>query len=179
MEEIPLEIQEDIASFCNKFRVNLLDIHSLETSDIFRTDLQEVFGFLKCQGDKEKLRQYVEENEAFRHMREDAFDVLCLYGEGRELAIRKEEYRTKEGMNMCTALRELKEEGREEGRAEVRAEMCTALKELREEGRALERAAINKLNILLVNDGRIEDLCRASRNLDYQDKLLKEYKIKS
>lgn len=56
MEEIPLEIQEDIASFCNKFRVNLLDIHSLETSDIFRTDLREVFGFFEVSGRQRKTK---------------------------------------------------------------------------------------------------------------------------
>ena len=72
---------------------------------------------------------------------------------------------------MCTALRELKEEGRQEGRAEARAEMKEQIEK--------ERAALNKLTYLLVNEGRIEDLCRASKDSDYQDKLLKEYKIKS
>lgn len=162
LKEIPLEIQEDVASFCNEFQVNLLDIHTLGTSDIFQTDLREVFGFLKRQGDKEELRKYVEENEGFRHLKEDAFDVLCTYSEGKELAIKKEKYRTKEGMNMCTALRELKEEGREEGRAE---------------GRVAERAAINELIYCLINEGRIEDLSRASRNSDYQNQLMLEYGI--
>ena len=38
LEEVPLGIQEDVASFCNEFRVNLVDIHTLETSDIFQKD---------------------------------------------------------------------------------------------------------------------------------------------
>lgn len=173
MEEVPLKIRERMASFCNEFRVNLVDIHSLETSDIFQTDLREVFGFLKCQADKEKIYQYVEENEVFRHMKEDAFDVLCMYSEGRELAIRKEEYRTKGGMNMCTALRELKEEGRQEGRAEVLTEMCTALRESKEEGGKL----MNRLNQALMKDGRTEDLFRSIQDEEFQRKLMEEYEI--
>ena len=47
--------------------------------------------------------------------------MLCTYSKVKELAIKKEEYRTKGGMDMCTALRELKEEGREEGRKEGKA----------------------------------------------------------
>lgn len=55
--------------------------------------------------------------------------------------------------------------------------MCTALRELKEEGRAEGRAEINKLVFLLVNEGRIEDLSRASRDSEYQAKLLMEYGI--
>lgn len=109
----------------------------------------------------------------FRHMKEDAFDVLCMYSEGRELAIRKEEYRTKGGMNMCTALRELKEEGRQEGRAEVLTEMCTALRESKEEGGKL----MNRLNQALMKDGRTEDLFRSIQDEEFQRKLMEEYEI--
>lgn len=151
MKEIPLEIKEQITSFYNEFQVNLLDIHALETSDIFQTDLREVFGFLKRRGNKEKLKQYVEENEAFCHMKEDAFDVLCTYSEGRKLVIRKENYRTRGGMDMCTAFREMIEEGCE---------------------------MMNELNRKLVKDGRIEELIRSIQDAEYQKELLKEYGIK-
>lgn len=152
------EVSKCLRPFCNRFHVNIVDIHCLETNDIFQTDLREVFGFLKRQGDKKKLKQYVEQNPMFYHMREDAFDVLCTYSESRELAVRKEEYRTEGGMNMCTALRELKEEGREEGR---------------EEG----KAALGQLIYKLLNEGRMEDLSRASIDANYRNELLVEYGI--
>lgn len=88
MKKAAGEIRDYIIPFWNEFSINRLDIHELKICDIFQTDLREVFGFFKRQGDKEKLQQYVEENEAFRHMKEDAFDVLCTYSESRELAIR-------------------------------------------------------------------------------------------
>lgn len=157
IEEIPFEIRGQIVSCCNEFHSNLLNIHALETSDIFRTDLREVFGFLKRQGDKEKLVRYVEENDTFRHLKEDAFEVLCTYSEAQKLAIRKEECWTERGINMCTAIRELMEDAREEGRIEVKA--------------------LNELIYLLVNEGRIEDLGRASKDSAYQKQLMEQYGI--
>lgn len=152
LEEISSEIRENIALFFNEFHINLLDIHTLESSDIFQTDLREIFGFLKRQGDKDKLRKYVEENEAFRNMKEDAFDVVCTYSESWKLAIKKEEYRTKGGLNMCTALKEWAEEERAAGREDM-----------------------NELNRKLVADKRIDDLIRSLQDSEFQKKLLIEY----
>lgn len=56
-----------------------------------------------------------------------------------------------------------REEGREEGR-----------KEGREEGREESREKINRLNQLLVAEGRFEDLKKSLEDNEYQDKLLRE-----
>lgn len=158
IEEVPLSIQKQLMPFWNEFHVNLLDIHTLGTSEIFRTDLQEVFGFLKRQGDKEELIRYVKGHRGFRHLKEDAFDVLSAYSSSKELVLRKEDYRTKEGMDMCTALDELKEEGRVQGSI-------------------MMNEAMNQLISHLINEGRIEDLSRASIEPEYQKGLMEEYGI--
>lgn len=162
MKEIPSGIRNQLMPFWNEFHVNLLDIHTLEPGDIFRTDLQEVFGFLKRQGDKEELIRYVKGREGFQHLKEDAFDVLSAYSSSKKLGLRKEEHRTKEGMNMCTALDELEEEGREEGRLQ---------------GSIMMNQAMNQLISNLITEGRIEDLSRASREPEYQKNLMEEYGI--
>lgn len=168
MKEMPMEIRKRMAVFWNDFRVNLLDIHRLESVDVFRTDLREVFGFLKRQGNKADLIRYVEENEAFRYLSEDAFDVLSSYGENIKLELGKEAYRTKEGLDMCTALRELEEDARREGRQEGRQEgLATGVKK----GSRL----MNELNRRLVQDGRTEDLFRSIQDEEYQKRLMKEY----
>lgn len=154
MTEISGEVKECIAPFLNEFHVNRVDIHMLETSDIFQTDLREVFGFLKRQGNKEKLKRYVEENEGFRHLREDAYDVLSIYGGNENLSLRKEEYRTEGGIDMCTALRELVEDAKEEGRAEM-----------------------NELIIRLVEDGKTEEILAVAKDPCLQKKLIELYGI--
>lgn len=55
--------------------------------------------------------------------------------------------------------------------------MCTAMRELKEEGRQEGKAAVNKLVYQLANEGRIEDLIRASRDAEYQNELMLEYGI--
>ncbi len=148
------EISRYLAPFCNEFHANLINIYDLKTCDIFQTDLREVFGFLRIREDKKQLRIYVEGNEAFRHLQEDAFDVLSAYG-AVDLKLRKEEYRTKEGIDMCLALQQWEEEARTEGKAEG-------------------IAAMNKLIYFMVKEGRAEELLHSSKNSDYQRKLIQE-----
>ena len=50
----------------------------------------------------------------------------------------------------------------------------TIREEGREEGREQERELINKLNSILVEQDRIEDLRRAAKDPAYQEKLIKE-----
>lgn len=148
------EINRYLSPFCNEFHANLINIYDLKTCDVFRTDLREVFGFLRFREDKKQLRIYVEGNEAFGHLQEDAFDVLSAYG-AVDLELCKEEYRTKEGIDMCLALQQWKEEVRTEGKAEG-------------------IAAMNKLIYFMVKEGRTEELLRSSKNSDYQKKLMQE-----
>ncbi|MCM1244063.1 MAG: hypothetical protein NC293_00280, partial [Roseburia sp.] len=157
---------ERMVLFYNDFHVNLWDIHKMGTSDVFRTDLREVFGFLKCQDDKEALEQYVKENEAFRHLPEDAYDVVAVYSGSQELEIHKEEYEMEEGFDMCLAIQEMIEDGRMEGRREGR-----------QEGREEGISAMNELIHCLVAEGRTEDLLRSSQDAVFQKKLMEEYGI--
>lgn len=59
--------------------------------------------------------------------------------------------------------------------------MCTALDELKEEGRVqgsiMMNEAMNQLIFHLINEGRIEDLSRASVEPEYQKGLMEEYGI--
>ena len=60
--------------------------------------------------------------------------------------------------------------------------MCEVLdyREKRGEQRGIERdrRALNRLNDLLIKDGRIEDLKRSTKDSDFQQKLLDEYGLK-
>lgn len=122
LDKVPLRIRERLLRFSNDFHANLFDIHTMDTSEIFETDLREVFGFLNLQEEKEMLKQYVEENKRFRHLQEDAYEVLLFYSGSSELEINKEKYKTEEGYDMCRAIREMIEDGKLEGRIEGRME---------------------------------------------------------
>ena len=60
-------------------------------------------------------------------------------------------------------VKEAKAEGRAEGEAKGRAE-----------GKAEEKDHINRLNLILLEQGRIDDLTKAATDATFQDKLIKE-----
>ncbi len=83
-ESMPEEIREEVRNYCNDFHVNLVDVNHPDGVDKFKTDLREVFGFLLRQNDKEALKDYIESNENFRHLKEDTYDILIFVGENDE-----------------------------------------------------------------------------------------------
>ena len=78
------------------------------------------------------------------------------------------------------------EEVRKSVRKGVSITMCEVLdyREKRGEKRGIQRGieqdrrALNRLNDLLLEDGRIEDLRRSTKDIDFQQKLLDEYGLK-
>ena len=60
-------------------------------------------------------------------------------------------------------MKEAKAEGRAEGEAIGRAE-----------GKAEEKDHINKLNLILLEQGRVDDLTKAATDAAFQDKLISE-----
>ena len=62
----------------------------------------------------------IEKEEAYQNMEEDAYEVAAKYMKVKELFVRKEKYKGKDGkVNMCKAMQEWSDEllatGREEG----------------------------------------------------------------
>ena len=92
---------------------------NFENTGVFRTDVKQVFDFIRCSGDKASLLKLVQNDEKFRCMEEDAYEVVTNYVKADELIQVKDEYRREDGkVDMCQALKDLIEDGRIEGRAE-------------------------------------------------------------
>ena len=56
--------------------------------------------------------------------------------------------------------------------------MCEVLDYGEKRGIERDRRVLNRLNDLLLEDGRIEDLKRSTKDIDFQQKLLDEYGLK-
>ena len=97
------------------YHINLLDINQLQDISQYKTDLQVVFGMLKCRQDKKKVKKYVQENaEYFQHMDIDTYNVLrVLLKAEKQLEIIKE--KGKEEIDMCEALQGIFDDGVELG----------------------------------------------------------------
>ena len=97
------------------YRINLIDPKKLENLECFQTDLQMIFGMLKCRKNKEELKRYVQNNRAyFVQVDQDSYNAVCaMLGSTQHLKTVK----TEEGgnVNMCKALEDLYQYCVEEG----------------------------------------------------------------
>lgn len=110
---------ESLKNMVSDYKINVIDIRQMENTDVFQTDVKQVFDFIRCSENKEKLFRLVESDEYYQHMEKDAFDVVTKYTNSKDL-VNMEEYELEGGKrNVCKAIRDLmadsKEEGREEG----------------------------------------------------------------
>ena len=113
-ENIPLELRKLV----NNYPLHLIDIRNFENTDIFETDLKQVFDFIRYSKDGEKLKHLVETDCAYRNISEDAYDVIAAFTHADQLTENKNTYKEGGRINMCEALTQLIEDGRNEGRNE-------------------------------------------------------------
>lgn len=92
-----------------------MGLDAAKHTEVFCTDVRQVFVFIRCSEDKKLLRQLVESDDYYQSMEEDAFDVIAKYANASELA-QARDYRRKDGkVDMCTAIREMMEDSKKEG----------------------------------------------------------------
>lgn len=104
---------------------------SNENTDVFQTDIKQVFDFIRYSDDMNKLLELVENDVYYSEMDEDAFEVVTKYTNSKEL-VQAKEYTVEGGKNdVCKAIQDLmadsKEKGREEGRESALVEAAKNL----------------------------------------------------
>lgn len=129
-------IPSEIRALVQDYKIHLISINEFEDTDVFKTDVKQVFDFIRCSRNKDKLRELVKNDPVYQTMEEEAFDVITHYTNASELISKKEDYRKGGNYDMCKAIQDLIEDGKTEGRAAGRAE-----------GRAEERTAAIKVLI--------------------------------
>ncbi|MDO5415855.1 MAG: hypothetical protein Q4F29_01535, partial [Lachnospiraceae bacterium] len=112
---------DEEAAFLKKYlpdyKINLIHASNIENPEVFHSCLQHIFCMIKYNTDKKQLYAYVKE-----HRREinqmDSLEMaaaMILLGEQKRLAKILEE-KEEEGLDLCTAIDELIEDGRKEER---------------------------------------------------------------
>lgn len=140
-------LPDKLKRFVADYPLNIVKIREFENTEVFKTDVKQVFDFIRCSGDRKKLAELVRNDERFQNMEEDAYEVATWYVNAEELIQVKNEYCRKDGkVNMCQALKELIDEGRQEGKQEGR-----------QEGRTLGLAEGRKEIVLrMYEDGKLD-----------------------
>jgi hypothetical protein len=126
------DIPEELRDMVPNYKIQLVEVRKLEDTSVFQTDVKQVFDFIRCSNDKEKLKQLVNSDAAYQDMEEDAYDMAAQYSGIHEIILAKDNHYEREGhLNMGSAVRkmieEIREEGREEGRNEEQAKTIEKL----------------------------------------------------
>ena len=110
LREMLVDVDDSIKPFINDYNINLFSIIDRDDFPVFRTELRELFLLLNTRNDKSKMQNLVESDSAFMHVKKDTAELMS------EFASIKLPRRSKKGeYNMCKAVMDLKQEGREEG----------------------------------------------------------------
>lgn len=135
------KVKEVIKKYVPNYHINLLDVNQLQDISQYKTDLQVVFGMLKCRREKEKIKSYVQENEKyFQHMDIDTYNVLRVLLKA-EKQLEKIKEKGKEEINMCEALQGIFDDGVEKG-IEQGLSLAKQILRLWREGRSEEEIAV-------------------------------------
>ncbi len=156
------DIPESLRKCVNHYRINLLEIKKLDSTEVFHTDVKLVFDFIRCGNDKKKLKKLVEDNEEYHNMEEDAYDVAAFFTRAKELIQMKQNYIQGGKVDMCQALTELINDGRMEGR---------------QEGRQEERRIMMRMVTAMIQDGHAMDVSRLADDEDFYREMIDKYEI--
>ena len=112
-------LPESLKEMIFDYKLHIINIHEFENTDVFRTDVKQVFDFIRCSTDKEKLLRLVKGDKYYTEMNDDAFDLVTKYTNDKEIVNRKEYISEGGKKDMCKAIQDLMADSREEGREEA------------------------------------------------------------
>ena len=117
IREMFSETDPRIMRFLPDYEINLISPNEIDDFSDFDSDLGVVLSYIKASVDKKELRDLTSSDERFRRVERDAYHVL------NEATDSKLKMIVKEGkIDVCTAIKEIREEGIEEGIDQSRVE---------------------------------------------------------
>lgn len=108
-------IPEELRNIVNDYKIFLCEVRKFKGTDVFRTDIKQLFDCIRYSEDPEKLYELVANDPAYREMEGDTYDLIAQHIKTNEL-MQVKRYEKKEGkIDMCGAIAELMERARREG----------------------------------------------------------------
>ena len=151
-------IPEGLREKISNYQIHVVEVRKLVDTSRFKTDVKQVFDFIRFSGDKEKLRELMTTDQSYAFLEEDACDMVLSYV-GEENMFRIKEKHKKGGkVDMCQGLKEW-------------------IEDERNEGKQMGENRFASLTQILITNGRTDDLLRAATDKEYRKKLFSELKI--
>ena len=109
------DIPEDFHGMFNNYHMYICEVRRFENTGVFKTDLKQVFDFIRYSEDPGKLYELVRTDPAYQELDEDAYDVIADYVDSMELREIKKENQEGGKVNMSNVAMKLIQMGRKEG----------------------------------------------------------------
>lgn len=140
------DIPDSLKGMVSDYKINVINIRKLENTEVFQTDVKQVFDFIRCSNDKKRLLDLVENDVYYKEMEDDAFNIVAKYTNSKEL-VKAQDYSVEGGKNdVCKAIRDLMDDSRVEGIEEgiaigVEREYISLIQKKLEKNKSLEQIA--------------------------------------
>lgn len=110
------DIPEEMREFVQNYHIHVIDVRRLKDTSVFKTDVKQVFDFIRCSKDKKKLKNLINSDSNFQSMDHTAVQFMSHYANADQL-LESISTDSNEGgnVNMCQALKELLEDARKMG----------------------------------------------------------------
>ena len=147
-----------------RHRMNLVNASDPGELSRFQTHLQQIFGVLKYNHDKDGLFRYLHENrEALQTMSETAKQALfSVMGEQKRLMRLLEERRDEEALDMCQAIDDLIADGEARGQ---------------EQGKKIGEERLSALISKLLDEGRTDLIRQVTCDAGTREQLYRRYQM--
>ena len=106
------DIPEELREYVNNCKVHIVNVSEWKDVEMFTTDLKQIFSFLRCSNDKEKIKELTDSDPAFQSLDEEAYDMLAEYAASSVLKRLKKMYNMGGKVNMCKGLQDWAKEER-------------------------------------------------------------------
>ncbi len=110
LEGIPPELRAEV----NDYKIHLCEVRKFENTEVFKTDVKQVFDCLRYAKEPEKLYQLVTSDPSYRAMEPDTYEMIVEYTGVGEL-MKVQEYGKDGKVDMSTLATGLIEMGRRDG----------------------------------------------------------------
>jgi len=115
------DIPKKLRDMVNDYHVHILEIQKISDTNVFHTDVKQVFDAVRCSGDPGKFRQLIFDDPAFRDLDIEAYNVIVHYTHAGDLFKLREKAKKGEKIDMCQAWATMIEKERSVGLCEGKA----------------------------------------------------------
>lgn len=112
------DIPDGIQKLVQNYQIHVVDVPRMQNTEVFKTDVCQVFDFIRCSKDDESMRQLMTKDPEYGKMEEDAYNMAAAYTGSENLLAVKDDYIEGGRVNMCKAIDDLILKGKLEGRVE-------------------------------------------------------------